>query len=63
MYNSKSIDDGLQFISQSNMRTSKTCNKLKNNKYKNKNSKNFILDNDEEIIENFIKEYENQVIC
>ena len=53
MYNSKSIDDGLQFISQSNMRTSKTCNKLKNNKYKNKNSKNFILDNDEEIIENF----------
>ena len=53
MYNSKSIDDGLQFISQSNMRTSKTSNKLKNNKYKNKNNKNFILDNDEEIIENF----------
>ena len=47
MYNSKSIDDGVQFISQSNMRTSKTCNKLKNNKYKNNNNKKFILDKDE----------------
>lgn len=53
MYNTKSINDGLQFISQSSIRTSKTSNKLKNNKYKNKNNKNFILDNDEEIIENF----------
>jgi hypothetical protein len=53
MYNSESINDGLQFISQSSTRTSKTCNKLKNNKYKNKNNKNFILDNDEELIENF----------
>lgn len=53
MYNTKSINDGLQFISQSSIRTSKTSNKLKNNKYKNNNNKNFILDNDEEIIENF----------
>jgi hypothetical protein len=53
MYNTKSINDGLQFISQSSIRTSKTSNKLKNNKYKNKNNKNFILENDEEIIENF----------
>ena len=30
MYNSKSINDGLQFINQSNTRTTKTCNKLKN---------------------------------
>ena len=53
MYNSKSINDGLQFINQSNTRTTKTCNKLKNNKYKNKNNKNFVLDNDAELIENF----------
>jgi hypothetical protein len=54
MYNSKSINDGLQFINQSNTRTTKTCNKLKNNKYKNKNNKNFVLDNDAELIENFV---------
>ena len=54
MYNSKSINDGLQFINQSNTRNNKTCNKLKNNKYKNKNNKNFALDNDAELIENFV---------
>ena len=54
MYNSKSINDGLQFINQSNTRTTKTCNKLKNNKYKNKNNKNFVLDNDADLIENFV---------
>ena len=54
MYNSKSINDGLQFINQSTTRTTKTCNKLKNNKYKNKNNKNFVLDNDAELIENFV---------
>lgn len=62
MYNSKSIDDGVQFISQSNMRTSKTSNKLKNNKYKNENNKKFILDNDEEIIENFTINDNNLVL-
>jgi len=54
MYNSTSINDGLQFINQSSTRTNKTCNKLKNNKYKNKNKKDLILDNDDEIIENFV---------
>lgn len=62
MFNSKSIDDGVQFISQSNMRTSKTSNKLKNNKYKNNNNKKFILDNDEEIIENFTINDNNLVL-
>ena len=38
MYNSISINDGLQFINQSNIRNSKTGNKLKNNKYKKNNS-------------------------
>jgi hypothetical protein len=56
MYNSKSINDGLQFINQSNIRTSKTSNNHKSNKYK-KNNKNLILDDDFEIIEGFdIKE-------
>jgi hypothetical protein len=54
MYNSTSINDGLQFINQSNTRTSKTSNNLKNNKYKNKNKKDLRLDNDDEIIENFV---------
>ena len=53
MYNSKSINDGLQFIEQSNTRTSKSSNKFKSNKYKNKNNKNLILDDDFEIIEGF----------
>ena len=53
MYNSKSINDGLQFIDQSNIRTSKTSNKFKSNKYKNKNNKNLILEDDFEIIESF----------
>ena len=35
MYNSTSINDGLQFINQANTRTNKTSNKFKNNKYKN----------------------------
>jgi hypothetical protein len=52
MYNSTSINDGLQFINQSSTRINKTCNKLKNNKYKN--NKELILDNDDEIIENFV---------
>jgi hypothetical protein len=54
MYNSTSINDGLQFINQSSTRINKTCNKLKNNKYKNNNNKELILDNDDEIIENFV---------
>lgn len=54
MYNSTSINDGLQFINQSSTRTNKTCNKLKNNKYKYKNKKDLILENDHEIIENFV---------
>ena len=49
MYNSTSINDGLQFINQSSTRINKTCNK-----YKNKNKKELILDNDDEIIENFV---------
>ena len=53
MYNSKSINDGLQFIDQSNIRNSKTSNKFKSNKYKNKNNKNLILEDDFEIIESF----------
>lgn len=53
MYNSKSINDGKQFIDQANTRTSKTSNKFKSNKYKNKNNKNLILDDDFEIIEGF----------
>jgi hypothetical protein len=53
MYNSKSINDGLQFINQSNTRTSKTSNNHKSNKYKNNNNKNLILDDDFEIIEGF----------
>jgi hypothetical protein len=53
MYNSKSINDGIQFIDQANTRTSKTSNKFKSNKYKNKNNKNLILDDDFEIIEGF----------
>ena len=36
MYNTISINDGLHFINQSNIRNSKTSNKLKNNKYKKK---------------------------
>ena len=54
MYNSTSINDGLHFMNQANTRTNKTCNKYKNNKYKNKNNKELILDNDTEIIENFV---------
>ena len=54
MYNSTSINDGLHFMNQANTRTNKTCNKYKNNKYKNKNNKELILDNDAEIIENFV---------
>ena len=54
MYNSTSINDGLYFMNQANTRTNKTCNKLKNNKYKNKNKLDLILDNDAEIIENFV---------
>jgi hypothetical protein len=53
MYNSKSIDDGLQFIDQANTRTSKTSNSHKSNKYKNKNNKNLILEDEFEIIEGF----------
>jgi hypothetical protein len=53
MFNSKSINDGIQFIDQANKRTSKTSNKFKSNKYKNKNNKNLILDDDFEIIEGF----------
>jgi hypothetical protein len=60
MYNTKSITDGLRFIDQSNIRVNKTSNNLKNNKYKTKNNKNFILDNDFEIIENF--EIENTAL-
>jgi len=60
MYNTKSITDGLRFIDQSNIRVNKTSNNLKNNKYKTKNNKNFILDNDFEIIENF--EIENAAL-
>jgi hypothetical protein len=41
-------------MNQANTRTNKTCNKYKNNKYKNKNNKELILDNDAEIIENFV---------
>ena len=53
MYNSKSINDGIEFIDQANARTSKTSNKFKSNKYKNKNNKNLILEDDYEIIEGF----------
>ena len=53
MYNSKSINDGVEFIDQANTRTSKTSNKFKSNKYKNKNNKNLILEDDFEIIEGF----------
>ena len=38
MYNTISINDGLHFINQSNIRNSKTSNKLKNNKYKKNNT-------------------------
>jgi hypothetical protein len=53
MYNSTSINDGLQFINQANTRTNKTSNKFKNNKYKNnnKNGSGLVLEND--IIEGF----------
>lgn len=53
MYNSTSINDGLQFINQANTRTNKTSNKFKNNKYKNssKNGTDLVLEDD--IIEGF----------
>jgi hypothetical protein len=53
MYNSTSINDGLQFINQANTRTNKTSNKFKNNKYKNssKNGSGLVLEDD--IIEGF----------
>ena len=37
MYNSKSINDGIEFIDQANTRTSKTSNKFKSNKYNDRN--------------------------
>ena len=48
MYNSKSINDGVEFISQANTRISKTCNSLKKNKYKNgnKNGEGLVLETD-----------------
>ena len=51
MYNTISINDGLHFINQSNIRNSKTSNKLKNNKYK-KNNTVLALESDD-IIEGF----------
>ena len=53
MYDSTSINDGLQFINQANTRTNKTSNKFKNNKYKNsnKNGAGVVLEDD--IIEGF----------
>ena len=51
MYNSKSINDGVEFINQSNTRISKTCNKVKKNKYKTENKNGLVLEND--IIEGF----------
>lgn len=53
MYNSTSINDGLQFINQANTRTNKTSNKLKNNKYKNNNKNRGGLVLEDDIIEGF----------
>ena len=53
MYNSTSINDGLQFINQANTRTNKTSNKLKNNKYKNNNKNGGGLVLEDYIIEGF----------
>ena len=53
MYNSTSINDGLQFINQANTRTSKTSNKLKNNKYKNSNKNGGGLVLEDDIVEGF----------
>ena len=54
MYNSKSINDGVEFINQSNTRINKTCNSLKKNKYKNsnKNGDGLILETD--TVEGFV---------
>jgi hypothetical protein len=51
MYNSKSINDGVEFINQSNTRISKTCNKIKKNKYKTESQNGLVLETD--IIEGF----------
>lgn len=53
MYNSTSINDGLQFINQANTRTNKTSNKFKNNKYKNNNKNGTGLVLEDDIIEGF----------
>ena len=59
MYNTISINDGLHFINQSNIRNSKTSNKLKNNKYK-KNNTVLALESDD-ITEGFVIVKDNLV--
>jgi len=51
MYNSKSINDGVRFINQSNMRITKTCNRVKKNKYKTESINGLVLEDD--IVEGF----------
>lgn len=51
MYNSKSINDGVRFINQSNTRITKTCNRVKKNKYKTESINGLVLEDD--IVEGF----------
>lgn len=56
MYSSKSINDGIEFISQSNYRTNETLNKVKKNRYKTSNNSKLVLETD--ITEGFeVNEY------
>ena len=51
MYTSKSINDGLQFINQTNSRLSETQNKVKKNKYKTESKNGLVLETD--LVEGF----------
>lgn len=51
MYNSKSINDGVKFINQSNARINETCNKVKKNKYKTESKNGLVLETD--VVEGF----------
>lgn len=46
MYNSRSINDGIEFINQSNVRISETQNKVKKNKYKTESKNGLVLETD-----------------
>ena len=59
MYNSKSINDGVRFINQSNTRITKTCNRVKKNKYKTESINGLVLEDD--IVEGFVIDTEATV--